>query len=115
MANSSKKIDFKEEKLSVDTIANASKWWEQARDEFVQVGLSQQLSVGPSLEERVRTAQVKVDAIEEKKAKREKIVLTTLFDFFPPWNYIPTKWTCPKSISQTHKLLTKKCMLNSKG
>ena len=70
MANSSKKIDFKEEKLSVDTIANASKWWEQARDEFVQVGLSQQLSVGPSLEERVRTAQVKVDAIEGKKSKK---------------------------------------------
>jgi hypothetical protein len=70
MANSLKKIDFKEEKLSVDTIANASKWWEQARDEFVQVGLSQQLSVGPSLEERVRTAQVKVDAIEEKKSKK---------------------------------------------
>jgi hypothetical protein len=73
MTNSSKKIDFKEEKLSVDTIANASKWWEQARDEFVQVGLSQQLSVGPSLEERVRTAQVKVDTIEKKEAKREKI------------------------------------------
>jgi hypothetical protein len=73
MANSLKKIDFKEEHLSVDTIVNASKWNEQLGDEFVHVGLSQQLSDGPSLEERVKTAQVKVDATESKEAKREKI------------------------------------------
>jgi hypothetical protein len=73
MANSLKKIDFKEEHLSVDTIVNASKWNEQLGDEFVHVGLSQQLSDGLSLEERVKTAQVKVDATESREAKRDKI------------------------------------------